>query len=277
MKVLSKKIVSLSLLMVMLISMLSGCGLQGQADTSVADVQARGVLKVAIPDYDTSLLYYNDNVQAYRGLEAEVIDVIAQGLGVSVEYIPCTKEQMYNSISLGSADLAIGYIDENSSNASGFARTMSYGGENLYIVSPRGVYAGNLNVFDGKVVGVSSLIDSAAYGPLYVSGVENVMIYNSTASISEALQNNSIAGYLCYRSEGEVLTSSGDFQIQSSKELSREYFVIIALPTYYGLVNSCNDSINGYLEGEILPTWIQEEQNKQDVQDGIDSNSLFNN
>lgn len=276
MKVLSKKIVSLSLLMIILVSMLAGCGMQKQVDTSVSDVQSRGVLRVAVPDYDTSLLYYNSSVQAYRGLEAEVIDVIAQGLGVSVEYIPCTREQMYNSISLGSADLAIGYIDENSSNASSYARTISYGGENLYIVSPRGVYAGNLNVFEKKVVGVSSLIDSAAYGALYVSGVENVMIYNSTASISEALLNNSIAGYLCYRSEGEVLTSSGDFQIQSSKELSREYFVAIALPTYYGLINSCNDSINGYLEGEILPTWIQEEQNKQEQQDEIDNNSLFN-
>lgn len=274
MKSLFKRIVTLTVVSVMSVLVFAGCGNQ-QVDTSVNDIKTRGVLRVAIPNYNTSLLYYDDNAGAYRGKEAEVVDVIAQALGVTVEYTPSSKEQMYNSLTMGTADITVGYLDENSANLSNYYKTVSYGGENLYVVTPRGVYVGDLIVFSGKNVGVSSLIDSAAYSEVYTSGAAGVQLYNTTDSAREALKSGAIAGYVCYRSEGDVLVGTGEFQIQSCNELARENFVIAMLPTANNLLIGCNNHIEAYLEGTEVPTWVAEaieEQKKQEK----NSNSLFN-
>lgn len=274
MKSLFKRIVSTVVTSVMLLTIATGCGNQVE-DLSVNNIRTRGSIRVAIPNYDSSLLYFDEKAQAYRGKEAEVVDVIATALGVTAEYIPSTKEQMYNSLTIGSADIIIGYLDANSANIANYGKTVSYGGENLYVISPRGVYVGNLGVFSGKIVGVSSLIDSSAYGNVYTSGVESVQLYNNTESVIEALKSGAIAGYICYRSEGDVIASSGEFQIQSCNDLKREEFVVAMLPTASNLLIGCNNHIEAYLEGTELPTWIEyelEEQKKNEV----DSNSLFN-
>lgn len=275
MKSYKKLIVRLIALCTLTVIMAVGCG-KKQTDSSVEDVKGRGVLRVAILNYDTSLMYFDSEANAYRGLEAEVIDVIASALGVEVEYVPTAKDQMFNAVNVGNADIAIGYIDENNTNISTVAKTMSYGGEDLYIVSPRGVYASNLNVFDKKVVGVSTLIDANAYGNLYTSGVEDVLKYNGTQSVIADLKSNKIAGYICYRSEGSAIAESGEFQIQSCKELEREAFVIISSKSSGNLIVGCNNHIEAYLTGEELPTWVKaqlEEENKKKV----DDNSLYKN
>lgn len=274
MKSYKRLIVSLAAMCMLVATMMVGCG-KKQEDNSVDAIQSRGTLRVAILNYDTSLMYFDSEANAYRGLEAEVVDVIANALGVEVEYIPTTKEQLYNSVNVGSADIAIGYIDTNSSNISTVSKTISYGGEDLYVVSPRGIYAGNLNVFEKKAVGVSGLIDANAYGNLYTSGIDDVLLYNGTQSVIDSLRNNSIAGYVCYRSEGSAIAETGEFQIQSCYDLEREEFVIISSKSNGNLITGCNNHIKAYLKGEELPRWIAA-QIEEEKKHKVDDNSLFN-
>ena len=268
-----KKIVSVSCMVAMLLCIMTGCGNQN-VDTSVNDIRTRGVLKVAVPNYDTALLYKDETVNAYRGTEAEVVDVIAQALQVSVEYVPCTKDQMLNAVLVGTADLAIGYIDEQSNSISNLGKTISYGGENLYVVSPRGVFVGNLSVLSGKTIGVSSLIDPAAYGEVYTAGADGVLLYNATSAVVDAFHNGNIAGYICYRAEGATLSEDGEFQIQSSNDLSTENFVMVTLPTKTGLLAGCNSHIKAYLEGTELPTWVAERIEKEKQEESA-AQSIF--
>lgn len=270
-----RMLVSTIAMCILTMGLITGCG-NKQKDNSVETVISQGTLKVAIPNYDTAFLYFDKNINQYRGIEAEVATVIAQDLGVSVEYLPVSKDSLTNEVKLGNADIAIGHIDTYNSDISSVLSSISYGGEDLYVISPRGIYVGNLDVFDKKPVGVSAVIDQSAYSGLYTSGAANVVSYSDTMSVVDALRNNSIAGYVCYRAEGAAIAESGEFQIQSCKDLPRESFVIISSQICGKLIEECNKCIEAYLNGEMIPEWVQAEDNVNMPQQ-IDGNSLYNN
>ena len=234
---------------------ITACG-KGQTDTSVSDIVARGTFRVAIPEYDTSLLYYDAEAGAFRGTEAEIIDVISVSLGVPVEYVEVPRGELLLAVANGNADMAIGYIDQNSSSLQNYGKTISYGGENLYVVSPKGVYVGSLTVFKDNKVGVSNLIDSNAYGSVYNCGAAEVLIYDNSQSVISALVNDEIEGYICYQSEAEYLISSGEFQVQSCADLDREEFVIATLASNTELISGSNNLIKMYLEGQKTASWM---------------------
>ncbi|MBR6344110.1 MAG: transporter substrate-binding domain-containing protein [Lachnospiraceae bacterium] len=254
MKSLIKKI-TIACMTVLTAFIVAGCG-NAQTDTSVTDIIARGSFRVAIPDYDTSLLYYDTEAGAFRGTEAEIIDVIASSLGVPVQYVEVPKAELMLAVANGNADVAIGYIDQNSSSLQNYGKTLSYGGENLYVVSPRGVYVGSLTVFKDNKVGVSNLIDQNAYGPVYNCGAAEVLIYDNSQSVIAALSNDEIEGYVCYQSEAQYLISTGDFQVQSCVDLEREEFVIGTLASNTELISGSNNLIKMYLEGKKAASWM---------------------
>lgn len=252
-----KSFIKLSLLFILILTMgmMAGCGAAAQ-DTSVGEIQSRGVFRVAIPDYDTSLLYYDTEAGAFRGTEAEVVDIIATSLGVPVEYVEVPKSDLLLAVSNQQADMAIGYIDKNSTAASSYGLTISYGGENLYVISPKGVYVGSLTVFKDNKVGVSNLIDASAYSPIYNCGAAEVLMYDNSQSVISALQNDDIKGYVCYQSEAKFLLSSGEFQVQSCVDLEREEFVMATFADRTELLAGCNNLIKGYLEGTKRASWV---------------------
>lgn len=246
------------------------------ADTSITDIRNANVLKVGIPNYDTDLLYYDNESSSFRGVEAEIADVFSQGIQVPVQYVELSKDEMLNSLNAGAIDVAIGYIDINSSAIANYGKTISYGGEDLYLVTPRGIYAGSLKVFQSKSVGVSDLIDKAAYEAVYSNGVVNVFTYDNSQNVVSALRNQDIAGYICYKSEAQYLASSGEFQVQSCNDLKREEFTVVMLPNRTELINGCNSLIGEYLEGVTTPTWITN-ANEEDKKNNVNAESLFGN
>lgn len=269
----TKKAIKICAITLSIAACISGCG-DKQEDTSVSDIQARGVMKVAVPDHDTSLLYYDNEALAYRGAEAELIDILSQSMGVPAEYVVVSDDQLINSLAVGGADIAIGYIDEQSAELSDYAKTISYGGEDLFVVSPRGMYVGSLTVLKDSTVGVSSRIDSHAYNEVYYSGAANVVVYSDSQSVLSAFQNDDIEGYICYRSEAEFLVESGELQVQSCRDLQRENFVIAMLPGKNLLLSGCNSLIEAYLSGDAVACWNQV---KDVPEEEVHSESLFEN
>lgn len=259
-----KKICIVSTIILTICLTLAGCG-KKNVDTSVEDIRARGEFRVAIPNYNTSLLYYDNEENAYRGVEAEVIDIIAGSLGVPVKYVSVSRGELLNQVVTGNADMAIGYIDENSSSIATLAKTISYGNENLYVVTPRGCYAGGLSVFKGSPVGVSAMIDDNAYGDVYYSEVSEVLTYNDTNAVVDAFRSNLIKGYICYKSEALYLTSTGEFQVQSCSDLLPESFVMVALPEHPALIAGSDSLIKAYLEGEYKASWVTETVSENEV------------
>ena len=245
---------------VSLIVCLCGCG--KPKDQSVENIRSRGVLNVAIPNYDTSMLYYDEEAGAYRGEEAEIIDIIGSAIGVPVQYIPVDKAVLEQQVVLGTADIAIGRINQDSAAITDLGKTLSYGGEDLYVVTPRGVYCGDLSIFDNQTVGVSNMIYDSAYSALYYQNEIVINKYSSSDSVISDLSAGNIMGYVCYRAEAEYILSQGDFQIQNAPGITAESYVMVTAPESYALISGCNNRISAYLENSVSANWISAEENQ---------------
>ena len=250
-----KKTFSLIAVLAMLLS-LTACG--EEPDASVNNIRARGVLKVAIPNTESSMFYYDEEAQDFRGLEAEMIDVLAAAIGVEKEYVPVDAELLYSQVLTGVCDVAIGMKTAAEITQNSLAASTSYGSEKLYIVTPRGVYAGDKNVFSGKGLGVSSRLASDGYSDyLYILNV-NMMKYNNSDNVIGALNTGAITGYLCFKSEAEYILSQGDYQLQVAPGLTGEQFAIAILPTSTNLISGTNFTVNEFLTGAKCASWITE-------------------
>ena len=269
-----KKMMMLGMSICMTAGMICGCG--QQQDTSVVDIQSRGVFRVAIPTYDTNMLYYDETVQDYRGTEAEVIDIITQSLGTDVEFIPVADEEMITAIDTGNCDMAIGRIASDDARIAGYGVTTSYDTACLYWVTPRGIYAGDISVFKGQDVGVSSEISSSSYVDLnYVDDIA-IYEYEDTESAELSLGNGEIEGYLCYKDEAEYMVSKNtDLQIQNASGLPRESYVMVTKPEYAALIDGCNNLIREYVEGNLETSWAQEENQKREEQEMQENSKLL--
>lgn len=277
MKTFIKKFLTLSACAVTSIFVLSGCGKEVQ-DTSVDDIRARGSFKVGILNYDTDLMYYDADIDAFRGTDAEVVDILSQSLGVPVEYTEMSsKDEMINAVKTGTIDIAIGNLNSSSQDIADLGKTLSYGNGNIYIVSPRGVYIGDLSVLKNQKVGVSQRLDKAAYENVYYSGATDVRIYSNSQSVYDALNDKTIAGYVCYKSEAQYLASDGSLQVQSCKKLPEENYVIVALPEKTRLIAGCNGLIESYLSGEAKTTWQIQEEEATASANLVEDSKLFDN
>lgn len=248
------------LISAMFVATVTGCG--EEPDYSVANIQAAGLLKVAVPDTDSALFYYDEEAEDYRGTEAEVIDIIAQALGVITEFYPMSSDSMAAAVLSGSCDLAIGHLRATDFKETGVAISKSYGGEKLYMVTPRGVYAGRLDIFANKAVGVSAGLSQEAFNELvYVSGI-SLSTFNDSDTVVGALSYGNIQGYVCYESEALYILENGDFQMQSTPGLLEEAYSIIADPIKVNLIIGTNSKIDDYLNGTRKASWITEESSE---------------
>lgn len=227
--------------------MLVGCG--GPKDTSVSDIQTRGTLRVAVPDSESVLLYQNEEGE-YEGMESEIVDIIASALGTDVEYIKVSNATLSKSLEMGEADIAIGSLVYDQSYYTELQPSIVYGGDYVYVISEKGVYVGSLSVFEGQTVGVSSMIPSISKIKIY--GIENAELidYNNTNSVRNALDNGEIAGYFCYQKEAEELIADGHYQVQNAVNMDREEYVVLTPAGSGALRNGIDVILSQYLAGE---------------------------
>lgn len=245
------------LLTIALVSTFAGCG--EEPDQSVNNIRARGVLKVAVPNTESSMFYFDDEAQDYRGLEAEMIDVLAAAIGVEKEYVFVEKELLLTQVLTGVADVAIGQITADTVQNNTLYPSASYGSEKTYIVTPRGVYAGDKSIFENRAVGVSSRISQGTYGEyLYINNCE-LMGYNNSENVIGALNNGIIGGYVCFKAEADYLVNHGDYQVQLAPGLSGEEFVIAILPTATNLISGTNFTIGEFLNKTRTASWVEAE------------------
>lgn len=239
-----KKRIPAIIIMLILAAISVGCG--SKKDTSVSDIQKRGVLRVAVPDKDSAFLY-RDADGNYIGTEKEIVDTIAGALGVGVQYITEKPDVFTDKLDTGEADMAIGSIVFDSTRHGRDLSSVVYGGDYLYVVTERGIYVGNLDVFEKKSVGISNAVPGVTRSPIYsVSDVE-VIDYNNLNSAKTALDNMEIAAYFCYRQEAEQLIANGRYQVQNISEIGREDYVILTPGSSVELMNGINVLVEQYL------------------------------
>lgn len=224
---------------------IAGCG--KKEDQSVAAVRSGGVLRVAVPDTPSVLLYQDEETGDYQGEEAELTALIAEALGVSVQYLPADKQSLAGKLSIGEADIAIGSIMDRSSLTRNCLCSTSYGSGCVFVVTLRGLYAGDLSIFTDKVIGVSTQLAPESVSGLYA--VDGIVIqnYDNIVSVSADLAGGKIAGYVCYQPEAEALLELGDYQVQDAAGIDRENYVILAPAESAALMEGIDAVIRQYL------------------------------
>lgn len=241
-----KEMGRIALLIVLAGVIVAGCG--KKEDRSVEEIQSCGVLRAAVPDTQTMLFYQDEETDEYRGEEAELVEMIAEALGVSVQYLPVGRENFYGMLSTGEADIAIGSIMDSSSLTQNSLYSTPYGSGYIYIVTLRGFYVGDLGVFSNKTVGVSTQLAPESANALYAVDNIDIQSYDNTASVSADLTGGKIAGYLCYQSEAEDLLKQGEYQVQDAAGIERENYVILAPVDSATLLEGINAVIRQYTE-----------------------------
>lgn len=255
-KILKSKKLLFGISIISTIAMLCGCG--APKDTSIASIQQRGVIKVAVPATESNLLYFDEDGN-YAGMEDEIVDVIAEALNVSVEYLPGEDENFVSKINTGEADIAIGSIVYDSTLHSGNTYSTVYGGDYIYLVTQRGVYVGDLSVFKGKTLGAANSIPSISRSEIYAIEDATIVDYNNVNSVRAALDRGEIAGYFCYQREAEQLIADGQYQVINAAGIDREEYVILAPGNSNALMNGINVLVKQYLNGDYVKTEQTEE------------------
>lgn len=234
--------------MLLAAALLTGCGKSER--NPAEEIQERGVLRVAVPDTASTFLYQDDETGEYLGIEADIVTMLADMLTVDVEYIAAERNVFINKLSIGEADIAIGSIAEGSFVTAGYSSSVSYGGESIYMVTPRGMYAGDLTVFTDKTVGISSQANSGFSSIFYTVDGITVQSYDNINSVISDLENEKIDGYACYQLEAEELLSRGDYQVQDVPGAGRENFVILAANGSDALIEGIDVLILQYLTAQ---------------------------
>ena len=103
--------VNVKKIMVMLavaLTMLGFSGFSQQAQASkVEDIQSRGYLLVGTTGDYKPMSYLNKETGAYEGFDAEATALLAQSLGVKIQYVPTTWSTLTADILAGKFDLAM--------------------------------------------------------------------------------------------------------------------------------------------------------------------------
>lgn len=234
---------------------LSGCG--KTKDDTIARIQSAGVINVAVPNKDSAFLYLDES-GSYAGTDAELVDSIASALGVGIRYIPDDTDSFTNLLTTGGADIAIGTISSKDYDTTRFSASESYGSDFLYVITPRGVYPGDLCIFDDQEVGIEADLSSNAEGSLYVIKNPAITKYRSIEDAASDLEYDRIKAFFCYSDSAEKMLELGDFQIQNVADVDKDEYVILTGQDRTQFLHGVNICIQQYLEAKDKPAESEE-------------------
>lgn len=92
-------------------AMLGVCGYAPSAEAGkIEDIQSRGVLLVGSTGDYKPMSYLNKETGKYEGFDCEMVELLAQTLGVKVQYVPTTWKTLQDDTMAGKFDIAMSGI-----------------------------------------------------------------------------------------------------------------------------------------------------------------------
>lgn len=231
------------LLTFLLLSLPAGC--VGSGEETLDIIRASGVLRVAIVEDGGRYSRQTADGQ-WEGIEVSLARAIAEDLGLELRLVPVEVGELTAALQ-SRADLALGRLASTASLRKSFSTSISYMNGSLYAVTPRGVYFPTLNIFEGEVTGVSELVSEAYLLDIKGAGI-STRSYQSTANVSAALLDRSIAAYFCYEEQAEQFLQDPELQVQTVAQLQPEEYVAVAPAGSRNLIREVNNSITRMLE-----------------------------
>ncbi len=91
------------------------------------EISARGTIKIGTTGDYRPMSYFNTETGEYEGIDAELSKIIADSLGVKIEYVPTTWKTLTADTLAGKFDIALCGISRNYARAKTLAMSDGYG------------------------------------------------------------------------------------------------------------------------------------------------------
>ena len=91
------------------------------------DIAARGTIRIGTTGDYIPMSYLNPATGEYEGIDAELSKIIADSLGVAIEYVPTTWPTLAADVQAGKFDIALCGISRNFARAKTMAMSDAYG------------------------------------------------------------------------------------------------------------------------------------------------------
>ncbi len=91
------------------------------------EISERGTIKIGTTGDYRPMSYFNENTGKYEGIDAELSQIIADSLGVKIEYVPTTWPTLTKDTLDGKFDIALCGISRNYNRAKIMAMSDGYG------------------------------------------------------------------------------------------------------------------------------------------------------
>lgn len=229
-------------------ALLSVGGCSGGQESRVKMIQDAGVLKAAIVNSDSR--YTSLEGQTPVGLEPELVQVVADALGVEPQYQIVDREEALAAVSGGLADMALGCINGSGSLDEDYNMSTPYGKGFIYAVSKKGDYTLTVGSFEDSVVGAARGLDDDSRTQLYKASGVTVNEYGSAAAAAADIKEGRIRAYICYAAQAEELLADEQLQVQNVANMEPEEFVVLTGKGDQTLSNGIDVLIRQLLEKE---------------------------
>lgn len=237
----------LAVAMILMTGLLAA-GCAKKSSGAVERIQALGNLQVAI--VDTQSRYTRLDGETLAGVEPELVQRIAQALGVTVQYQVCDKAEALAAVAAGEADIALGCINHSGSLSGEYLLSTEYGKGYFYAVTKAGDYVLTVGTLENASVGVDRELDEETRTKLYQAEGIRITDYGSAEEGKDAVKNGTIRAYICYEEQARALMEDEALQVQNLSNLEPEEFVIVARKSDTTLMNGINTLIRQFLEEE---------------------------
>ena len=91
------------------------------------EIAARGTIRIGTTGDYRPMSYFNEKTGEYEGIDAELSKIIADSLGVKIEYVPTTWKTLTADTLAGRFDIALCGISRNYARAKTLAMSDGYG------------------------------------------------------------------------------------------------------------------------------------------------------
>ncbi len=226
----------------------AGCSPEKAQQEETVSVVADGVLTVGILDGQDP--YARKEGSEFVGMEPEIFRILAENLGVTVEYRQAEDvSQLMALLDDGAVDLAAGRLTMTETYRDTHLASRSYGKQGLYLITRRNRYVDNLAGYSDGTVGLSWQIPGFEALNIPFIGELGRQTYGDVGQIPEDVKEGVILAGICTEREAlGLLGRDQEIQAMELREGPRISQVFYTAPGQETFVASLNQAINTFLD-----------------------------
>lgn len=195
---------------------------------ALADIQAAGVLKVAVPQDFPPFGSVGLDLQP-QGYDIDVARLLAKGLGVKVELVPVTSANRIPYLQTKKVDLVISSLGKNAEREKTIDFSIAYAPFFLAVFGPQEAGVGKAEDLAGKTVGITrGSVEDLELSKIAPASAELKRFEDNTTTISAYL-----SGQVGLIATGNVVIAA--IAAKNPPRLPVEQFKIKNSPCFIGL------------------------------------------